>query len=200
MPEGLLTIDGKPIDVEAAQENFDRLMAEPPEGETTDLPKKPAEPKAKAAPTKHSKPRTATRAAAKPAAAAPASPELTQRRTEGVAGILQMGAAACMAMDMRTPDTDLSWRADAVTLALNAEPFAKAVADTAANNAQFARIVDKITTAGPYAALVTAGLSMAAQIAANHGVKAATAIGAVPPDVLLSQFEQQEKANDGSAS
>jgi hypothetical protein len=87
-----------------------------------------------------------------------------------------------------------------VTLSSNAEAIGNAVAETASANAQFASVVDKITAAGPYAALVDVAFSDGGQLARNHGVKAAEMLGAQAPEQLVAGLETPEVANDAVAA
>jgi hypothetical protein len=80
-------------------------------------------------------------------------------------GFAQIGAGACLMMDSRTPDSNIAWRADALTLANTAEPLAAACVEVAKNNASFAAALDKVTKIGPYSALISVGLGIAGQLA-----------------------------------
>jgi hypothetical protein len=92
--------------------------------------------------------------------------------------------------DARTPDSNIAWRADAVTIANAAEPFASALVDVAKQSPGFAAALDKVTAVGPYGALIAVGLGLAGQLARNHGIVAGEMLGAVAPDVLLASLEE----------
>jgi hypothetical protein len=194
--EGLVTPDGKPVDVDAAEQierDFARAQSTAPT-DTPSPPKKPAtdgtepaKPK-RGRPPKSEQPRVT---AAPPAASAPA---LDKQRLEGVKGFAQIGAGLCLMLDARTPDADVSWRADAVTLANAAEPLAAACVEVAKQNSGFAAALDKVTKVGPYGALISVGLGLAGQLARNHGIKAGEMLGAVSPEALLASLEDEPKA------
>jgi hypothetical protein len=63
--------------------------------------------------------------------------------------------------------------------------------ETAKHNASFAKVLDKVTQAGPYAALVSVTLGLGAQIARNHGVKMGEALGAKAPEDVLAQLDAE---------
>ena len=88
--------------------------------------------------------------------------------------------------------------ADALAMSHAIPPISEAVTDLAEDNDNFARVVDMLTESGPYAALISALIPLAAQLAANHGMlppPLVSVLGAVPPDVLISQeFEKQGHA------
>jgi hypothetical protein len=197
MPE-LKTPDGTPVDLDQSERAFAVAMAAP----STDVP---APPKmtdaqhaevdaAKATPKRRGRPPKSDRARMEPGKANPVKtdPALDKTRREGIQGLVQIGATVCLVLDQRTPDTNIAFKADAVTLASNAEAIGNAVAETAKANDQFASVVDKITAAGPYAALVGVAFSVGGQLARNHGVKAAEMLGASPPEQLIAGLESNE--------
>jgi len=110
-----------------------------------------------------------------------------------------MGAATCLVMDSRTPDKVIAWRADAVTLAANADALADACVETAKHSASFAAALDKVTQVGPYAALVSVTLGLGAQLARNHGVKAGEMLGAKPPEEILAALEAEDEHPQAAA-
>jgi hypothetical protein len=195
MPEGLLTPDGVALEINAEdiEREFARTMAATP----TDVPSPPKKPQAdstepakpkRGRPPKSEQPRVTT------AAPSASTPQLDKQRLEGVKGFAQIGAGACLVLDSRTPESNISWRADAVTLANSAEPLAKACVEVAKNNASFASALDRVTKVGPYGALLTVGLGVAGQLVRNHGIIAGEFLGAVPPGQLLASLEDEAKA------
>jgi hypothetical protein len=188
-----MTPDGKPVEV--SERDFDRAMAAPEPDEPTAPapPRKPADdgkPKVTRKRSAHDKPRAAKssarvdrsiNASSQPAESAA---QAAQRRKDGVKGLVQIGAAGTALLGQTTGDK--AWLADSVTLSASADPLATAVADTAAVDPRFAKAIDRMTAVGPYGALLTVGLSMSVQLAANHGVKAALSMGATDPDKLLA--------------
>lgn len=205
MPE-LKTPDGTPVDLDASEIEFAKSMAAP----VADVPAPPkmteadkAEAaKAKTEPKRRGRSPKADRARIEPAKAitAKTTPELDKTRREGVQGLVQIAATVCLVLDQRTPDTSIAFRADAVTLSSNAEAIGSAVAETARSSEQFARAVDKITAAGPYAALVGVAFSVGGQLARNHGVRAAEMLGATPPEQLVAGLDSPEVANEPLAA
>jgi hypothetical protein len=184
----LLTQDGQPIDTEKVEQDFASMMAAPPkeQADKLNVPPKDKDEKPRASAPK-TRARTTTKAASSPAAkasSAPADPaKVAQQRSDGIAGYVQIAAAGCLVTSQQLGSVPLA--ADAVTLANYAKPLGDAVAETAAANPAFAKVVDKITAAGPYAALAGVVIGMGMQLARNHGVKAAEMFGAVPPEKLL---------------
>jgi hypothetical protein len=205
MPE-LKTPDGTPVDLQASEIEFAKSMSAP----VADVPAPPKMTEAdkaevervKAEPKRRGRPPKADRARIEPVKAIPvkSTPELDKTRRDGVQGLVQIAATVCLVLDQRTPDANIAFKADAVTLASNAEAIGSAVAETAKSNEQFARVVDKVTAAGPYAALVGVAFSVGGQLARNHGVKAAEMLGATPPEQLVAGLDTPEVANDAVAA
>jgi hypothetical protein len=84
----------------------------------------------------------------------------------------------------------ISWQADTITLTTYSEPLADAIDQTCAYSPAFARLVDKVTGIGPFAALTTVGLGLAAQLASNHGITVGRMLGAAAPQDVIAEFEQ----------
>lgn len=193
MAEGVTTLDGKAVAVDAPDVEFARAMAAPVADDSLAPPRR-AEPVTEAPkpkrgrPPKSDKPRVSA-APAKPAAA-PA--ESDRQRADGVRGFAQVGAGIALMMDARTPPQNIAWRADAVTLANAAEPLANACAEVARSNAAFAAVLDKVTAAGPYSALVAVGVQVAGQLALNHGVAVGRMFGAVEPAKLVASVAESD--------
>jgi hypothetical protein len=208
--EGLKTPAGDEVDLDGA---FARAMAAPepdepappapprkdpdaPYGRKVDgTPKK--RPGGRPARDRHDRPRTGPQQPSAPKTALdPAA--VKALRVEGVKGLVQVVGVFPLMMHQRTGDK--AWLADTITLSANAEPLANAVADTCDVNPAFAAAVDKLANAGPYAALVTVSVSIAAQLAANHGMTFGKALGAKDPEDLISEALAQEgpKVDDGN--
>jgi len=189
MPEGLVTLDGRPVEVKPSEtvtdhdevnRDFARAMAEP----VNDIPAPPLKPEKPAAERKpRGRPPKSARTAKAPETAS--TPEQDAQRSAGVAGLMQLGAGLCLMLDQRTPDQDVSFKADAVTLVNNAEVMADACVQTAKANPKFGAVLDKICNAGPYAALMTATLGIGMQVAVNHGRLSAGFMGTVKPEELV---------------
>ncbi len=194
-----MTVAGKPVDVDSAEREFHAAMAAPaadeplaaaPPKRDADAPygrkadgsarKRPAGPGRSRARTQSS---PAVAAAGKSETAA----ESRQRRAEGVAGLFQIGSAATFLIYQRTDVK--AWYADTLTLAAHARPAGLAIADVCEANPKFAATIDKITAAGPYAALLTVGFNLSAQLASNHGITAARAVGAKSPEDVIAEHE-----------
>jgi hypothetical protein len=112
-------------------------------------------------------------------------------RREGVKGLVQVGSTICLIIDQRTPANNVSFKADAYTLTACSDQIADAVVETAKANEGFARAVDKITAAGPYAAIVGVVFGVGMQLAANHGLTQARLMGAADPRDVVAAFESQ---------
>lgn len=205
MAEEILTADGKPvaIDTDATEREFARVMSAPvTDDEKLAPPKRPVAaagdaekpPRKRGRPAKAEQPRV-TSAASKAAQDAPGT---DAQRAEGVKGFAQIGAGLCLMADARTPETNIAWRADAVTIANAAEPLAAACVEVARSNAAFAAVLDKVTKVGPYGALISVGLGIGAQLARNHGVVAGEMFGAVAPEKLLASLAENDGSPDSS--
>lgn len=96
--------------------------------------------------------------------------------------------------------------ADAVVVGNAAPKLATAVAQVADENERFAEVVDRLTSAGPYAALIGTLVPLAAQIAANHNERLGEAlrgagVAASVDDILKSaQSEVPEAAPESTES
>lgn len=194
MPE-LSTPEGKKLDADPVKvdREFARAMVAETDAEIAAPPdrKPPAEGER---PVRRRPPKNQRTTGAPPKNATPAkpNPELDKQRSDGIKGIVQISAAVCMGLDSRTPDSNCAFKADAIVLASNADPIADAVVETAKHNAQFAAVVDRITAAGPYAALVGVAMSVGMQLARNHGFKAAEAFGAQAPEAIVAAVEEAD--------
>ena len=205
MPESLQTPDGQPVslpEVDKAESKFFGAMAAPsaeepahpappridheaPYGRKTDgTPRKrpagPGRPKADAPRVTSSPPASKSAESAADAAS---------RRTEGVTGLMQLVGGGFAVAYSTTRNT--AFLADALAVNDHAPAISAACAEVAANDARFAALIDKLTAAGPYAALIGAVVPLVAQLARNHGVTAAQAMGAVDPDELIATLDQQ---------
>ena len=188
-----MTPDGAPVGLDPAdaEREFARAMAATdPEPAAPPKRSKPADGEAPKAP----RGRPPKSARAPQAVKKVPSPQDDAARKAGVQGLAQIGGLFCLMLDSRTPDSNVSFRADAITLANAAEPIADAVVEVAKNNAQFAAVLDKVTAAGPYTALIGVGFQVGAQLARNHGLKQAEMLGARAPEVLLAEVEAAHQA------
>lgn len=199
MPE-ILGPDGQKYDLDATlQSANERDLNERIEATDTNvnpLPKLTQDEKlrVKEAPKRRTRPGKNERARTAQAVRA-SSPAVDQERSDGIKGLVQMSAAVCLVADSRTPDHDISFQADAITLASAADQIADAVVATCKKSESFARVVDKVTQVGPYAALVGVVFSVGAQLARNHGMQAAEMMGAVPPEQLIASVMQDDPAS-----
>lgn len=111
----------------------------------------------------------------------------------GIVGILQVVAAPLAVAGIKSPACAL----DAATITVYAEPLAEAMQQTAEQVPQFAAVLDKVLTVGPYGALLAAAMPLAVQLLANHGVlpeQVATAMGAMSPEELMAQVAPEQAA------
>jgi hypothetical protein len=201
MPE-LKTPAGDLVEAERSQVEVDfaRAMAEDP-AEAQAPPKRPVSPAGSqagsAAPKRRGRPPKSEQPRVTAAAAAPLSDE---QRAAGVAGIVQLGATLCGISSRVTGSA--AFTADAITLANSAPDWGSAAAQVARADPKFARVVDKISSAGPYGALVTVAMATGMQLARNHRPDAQLP-GTVPPAELIataiSEQEQQPMGKHAAA-
>jgi hypothetical protein len=123
----------------------------------------------KQAPQKSRKPRTTKRASKDTGQPVESPQAISERRAAGVESLCNVGAALCLGMSVRLGE---AYKADAVVLSSSAAPMAKACTEVAEQDPRFAKILDKITASGPYAALAATAVPIVAQLAMNHGVTA----------------------------
>jgi hypothetical protein len=185
--EGIETPEGVSLDLDAAakaDQDFARAMSTPPDSDQKAPPKRAD--KAARASDAADKPRVA-RSPGRPSKAAAAAPGLSHEdRAKGMAGFTQLGAGL-LALAGRAKQS-VALKADAITVASNADEIGKAVADTADQDERFAAVVDKLCSAGPYAALISVMVGVGSQCARNHGLDIP---GTVPPEKLLEMAEAQ---------
>jgi hypothetical protein len=122
--------------------------------------------------------------------------QASERRTEGIKGLMQVGAGLCLAVG-KGRDSD-AFKADALVLAQNAEPLADACTAVAADNAPFAAAIDKITQAGPYGALIAVAVPMVTQIIRNHRPETKLP-GTKDPKELAAALESANASDDSDA-
>ena len=196
MAEGIVTPDGQPVDVDIAatekiNQEFARTMSEPAGDDKA--PPRRAERAAKAegsgdAPRVKRGPGRPSKASSEPSKA-----KITglshDARKQGVQGIVQLAAGACLLAERGTGQP--AFKADAITLASSAEDLGEAIAATCDSDERMARVVDKLCAAGPYSALITVMFSVGSQIARNHG---AAVPGTQAPEDLIAMAEMPEGA------
>ncbi len=83
-----------------------------------------------------------------------------------VQGLLQLPAAA-LALAGTAKDSD-ALVADAATLSEYAGPLSQALGDLAESKPEFAAVLDKVLSVGPYGALLAVAVPMVLQVLANH--------------------------------
>jgi hypothetical protein len=77
---------------------------------------------------------------------------------------------------------------DGMTVGIHAPNVAEALNTTAQTEQQLARILDKLSTVGPYSLVVMALLTPTVQILANHGIVAPNEqMGVLPKEALAAQ-------------
>lgn len=179
----LETTAGKPVEVTPADPEtinaaFRNVMdGDGPADESAPPKRQPRQP----AEDRPSRARTAKADKSRTAKAAPAALD-DQARAAGVAGLAQIAAAVPLMLAKTTGNP--AWTADAVTIANAAPQIADACVQVARNDARFAAALDRVCSSGPYAALVSVGLSVGMQCVRNH--RPAMALpGTVHPDELV---------------
>jgi hypothetical protein len=111
----------------------------------------------------------------------------------GITGLIQVAIAPLALAGIKSPACAL----DAAAIACHAEPLADALQQTAEQVPQFAALLDKVLTVGPYGALLAATMPIAVQLLANHGIvpaEAAQAMGAMSPEDLMEQMAPEAPA------
>ena len=78
--------------------------------------------------------------------------------------------------------------ADAVAIEQHLPPIAEELGKLADSRPEVAAMLDRLTAAGPYAALLGALVPLGLQLAANHGLLRPGMFGTVPPDALIAQM------------
>ncbi|MGH7442209.1 MAG: hypothetical protein ACREKE_05980 [bacterium] len=197
MPEGLSLASGETLDLPVpapTPAEAESSYEAPPKREPVD-PDAPHGRKANGEPkrgpggrpAKHDK----ARATASPQGSSvdPGSRQATW--VEGLAGVGQIAASGCLVAHQRIKD-DVAFAADAIAITQGTTGLAKAIADAGAKDARVAKVLDSICAVGPWGALLTAGLGLGVQLAANHGVPAARMMGGLEPAVLISEFEKSD--------
>lgn len=189
----LETADGKPVDVGAV--DADAVNAQFAAAMNDDGPDEQApprrQPKPAAEPPKP-KPRRTPKAELARTTAGAGAPLDDAQRAKGVAGLVQLGAGVALMLGKATKKD--AFTADAVTIASAADEIADACVQTAKADAKFAAALDKVCSAGPYAALITVGVGVVSQIARNH--KPSLKIpGTVDPAELLKAQDEAEAAD-----
>jgi hypothetical protein len=193
----LETPDGNPVDVTvpdkaAVDREFAAAMADArpdpqaPPRRAAPIPPDGAPPRRpRGRPPKEARPRTA---------AAAAVPLTDAQRTAGIKGIVQVTAAITLMAARATGKQ--AYRADAVTIASNADEVAVAALDVAHADPKFAAALDKVCAAGPYGALITVAVSIGSQCARNHRPSLKIP-GTVDPAKLLAAQDEAELAAAG---
>lgn len=175
---GLETEDGQAIDLGGDGPGADQAPPQlPPRQEAPAPPKAP--------PRRRGRPPRAEQARVTGRTTAAALTD--EQRAEGVKGITQIGAGV-MLLAAKATGKD-AFKADAVTIASTGDDAAKACVQLAHSDPKFAAALDKVCSAGPYAALITIAVGAGSQIARNHRPSLAIP-GTVHPDELLNSAEE----------
>lgn len=104
----------------------------------------------------------------------------TKDRTEALVGLGQLAQVPLLATKQY---------ADAGAVSLYWPNVAKEIAVLADTNEQIAKLIDPLIQVGPYTALIAAALPFVMQIAVNHKLVQAGAMGTVPGESLAAQIE-----------
>lgn len=120
-----------------------------------------------------------------PAKAVSARPTKADARAEGLNGLFQLGSAVCLMLGQAP---------DAAACAKHGPNISREAANLAETNEKLGEILDYITSAGPYAGLITAIVPFGLQIMVNHGRLPAGPLanmGIEDPQTLKSQMEAE---------
>jgi hypothetical protein len=132
--------------------------------------------------------KTAARPApTKAVAAASTTPPVSdyERRRDGLVGLGSLGQGLCLLTGQY---------ADAAAIGRYWQPVASELATVAGQYESIAKPVDILIQVGPFAALLTAVMPLAMQIAANHRMVDASRLygqGVVSPEVLEAQMKAE---------
>lgn len=188
----LETPEGKPVDVvdpDAVNAQFAASMADDGPDEQAP-PRRQPKPKAEVEVAKPRRTRPPKDEKARTTAKAGTVLDDGQR-AQGVKGLAQIAAGVALMLGKATKKD--AYTADAVTIASSADEIADACVQTAKADARFAAALDKVCSAGPYAALITVGVGVVSQVARNH--KPSLVIpGTVDPAELLKAQDETEMA------
>lgn len=208
----LRTPAGKPVDVaepvQAAGKEFARAMAAP--ASDSDVPAPPPRPEA---PYGYKEDGTPKKAAGRPKSGADrarvtsqrtggappgpgtADPGQDARIRTGMQGWAQIGGVllAVGAKTVKEPGTKLALQADAITVMSTGEDLAEACVTTAAADANFARVMDRLCALGPYAALLEVGGKLTTQLVRNHK-PGAQLPGTMHPAEIVAEAERAAAA------
>lgn len=111
---------------------------------------------------------------------APSADVVLRGRAEAVYGIFQLGSAVCLMTKQM---------ADAAALTEHGENVSLECAKLAETDERFANVIDKLTSVGPYAGLMTAIMPLAMQLAVNHKRIDAGVMGTVEPETLALKVQ-----------
>jgi hypothetical protein len=108
----------------------------------------------------------------------------SRERADGLQSWFQVAQLACITK---------GWKADAGAIGLHGEKIATETARVAETVEPAGKVLDLLSMTGPYAALFSAVLPFAAQIAMNHHVipESLALEGTVPPAMLEAQISAQ---------
>jgi hypothetical protein len=121
---------------------------------------------------------TTNRASSKPNATPKKS--ILEERTEALTGLGQLAQVPLIATKQY---------ADAGAVGIHWPGVSKELAELAETQEEIAKFIDPLIKIGPYTGLVTAVLPLILQLAVNHGVTPAGAMGTVPANMLSAQVE-----------
>jgi hypothetical protein len=105
--------------------------------------------------------------------------------TEGIAGLLQLPAAALGIAGSQGKKPKYELLADAAVITYYTPGIATAVNDLAQDRPEVAAVLDKILKVGPYGALLAAVMPMTLQILANHKILPAGHMGTQTVEQVL---------------
>lgn len=90
--------------------------------------------------------------------------------------------------------------ADAAAVVMHSENISQSVADLAVSDSRIARILDRLLEIGPYGALISAVMPLAAQIMTNHGILKPGNFGAVTPEECIAQVVGETPVKENKAN
>jgi hypothetical protein len=204
--EGVVTPDGQTVDLEAAEQEFNRTMAAPA-GDVAAPPRMSDEAKAEAkaakdAPKRRGRPSKDERARVLKSADTPVkppTPEVTASRSQSVVDTVSVVGTVAVTFGKTLKNDAL--KADGYVLTHFAKPLGDACAEVAKFDAKFAAMLDKQASgkAMAYVGLIGVGAQFGTQLAVNHGLLKPGMLGAASAADILTAFEPAEDVPEANS-
>lgn len=107
----------------------------------------------------------------------------------GCSQVIQ-GAFGLAARLVKREEAKTALQLDGLAVGVHTPAIADALNTTAQNDRRLAAALDKLSTVGPYSLVISVGLGLAFQVAANHGMVGPNeAMGILPAEKLIARAE-----------